>query len=147
MALPAGVRLSRSTPRASWPRTDAVPLVAPRLGQGKGYEARVAADGSRWCAYGNHTLDPTSKAQRCDACARFRDRLRHQPAGDAFRYLPTEIVHGITAASRACNQLLNRLNAKAHLHQDLTQTELTELLDAATTLSLIGMLAEEYLAY
>ena len=79
MPLPAGVPFDGTQPRESWPLTKAKNITTPSLGPGRSPPARVAPDGTRWCAYGDHTLDPNSKTRRCERCAAIRDRDRHTP--------------------------------------------------------------------
>lgn len=132
-------------PKSSWPRTDPTPLVAPGLGQGQYHRARVAQDGTRWCAYGNHTLAPASRKHRCDSCAAFRDRLRHRPEGTSFVALPTELVDGLLASARACDVLVERLHAQFLLHVDITTDDLTALFVAANQTNNIAGLMAEYI--
>jgi hypothetical protein len=147
VALPAGIILDTDVhPKASWPLTKATSLVAPPLGQGRSHPARESVDGTRWCAFGDHTLDPASRARRCGSCATFRDRLRHQEWSDSLRHLPTEVITALITSAQDSDALVKRLHGKYLVNQDLTTDELSQLFTAVTRTSDIAALAEDYLS-
>lgn len=147
MPLPAGVTLDRNIhPPESWPPHPPASLVAAPLGRGNGRPARVAEDGTRWCAYWDHTVEPYSKITRCTPCAQFRDRLRHAPVGEAFVSLPVDVVSGLVAAAAESTAAVARANGRRNLREDLTTTELDALIATAFNVNSIVDLVNQFIA-
>ena len=145
MPLPAGVTLDREVhPPESWPPRPPHYLTAPPPGTGKGHLARVARDGTRWCAYRDHTVDPDSKIQRCDECAAFRDRFRKHPASDQFLTLPAVVVEALLDYIDQHLTATARLETLLDMHQDPTRADLENLHKSATYLAGIGQILIEY---
>jgi hypothetical protein len=76
MALPPGMPFDMGMDPESWPPTNATPIDEPAPYPGGSHPARVAKDGTRWCAYCDKTIDPATRVKACPRCASKRAHLR-----------------------------------------------------------------------
>lgn len=142
MPLPAGERLDKDRhPIVSWPPIPPHPRDALSRGQGRSREARVAKDGTRWCAYCDNTVDPYSRIRRCEDCRTYRDNLRHmpdaEPAYPVRRFVLDALVNATRRAKAAAEQ--------AHpnfLTGEITSGEIRELLESLADLTAICALID-----
>lgn len=136
MPLPAGERLDEKRHQhTSWPSTPPFRRDAPPLGRGRGRAARLARDGTRWCAYCDTTLDPDSKTSRCDECARYRDNRRHLPDTEPAYPVLLSTLDSLVDTARRADAAAAPAHEKFVLHQDLTRDELLTLFQSLADLT------------
>lgn len=149
MPLPEGVFLDKDVhPPASWPREgdDPKPLAHPSPGgRGNSEQARIARDGTRWCAYGDHTLDPDSNRRICDPCKAFRERFRHGPAREDFTAIPTVLVEAFVPAAKVLAAATKRLGTACENGDPLPADVTQRLQDSVVYLHSVADLMREYL--
>ena len=136
MPLPAGERLDEKRhPHTSWPLTPPSRRNAPPLGRGRGRPARLAKDGTRWCAYCDTTLDPDGKTRRCGECARYRDNRRHHPDTELAYPVLFSTLDSLIDAARRAEAAAAPVHAKFLLRHDLTRDELLALFQSIADLT------------
>lgn len=144
MPLSAGERLDEKRhPRPSWPDLPPHNRGAPPLGMGRSHRARLARDGTRWCAYCDTTLDPDRKTRRCDDCARYRDTLRHSPNTEPAYPVTLSTLDSLAEANRRADAAAERAHAKFLLRQDLTTDELLGLIQSVADLTRLATVIDQ----
>lgn len=147
MPLPSGVILDRTRhPQRSWPREPALPMTTPNPpGRGSSPAARVAPDGTRWCAYGDHTLDPDSRQRRCESCAQWRTEFFAGPGRGEYVALPADVVHAFIAAARRHALATTRLNGLVARMGEPTVQDIQDTHESAALMHSIAEIMREYL--
>jgi hypothetical protein len=151
MALPAGLRTLDFTdvPLDSRPPAHLLKphsLMSARRGQGKGYPARVAQDGTRWCAFCNTTLDPAANVNACTPCADFRERHRKTGLLDYGNSIPVDLVDALFEREARLRDSVNILEERSNSYDDLSNEELDEIRRGAWQVLGVIRIIREYLA-
>lgn len=134
MALPEGQRLDSNTPTDSRPQHGPVPVDAPAPRQGKGYDARTAPDGTRWCAHCDWTLDPNRRTRICGRCKSRRDSTRHRFDKRSVVVVPHDVLELIVAAIRQASEDVDRISARLAVRKPPLIADLRNLSLALATM-------------